>query len=148
MDFDEREHSREFSPKVKLIIDELERQNRTALVVALQDASSVEVSGSSLIAIYANDDVFAKRLRNSQTFFREVGEKLFKLPLSVEVKVRASAVTKSPGITPDNPAVKAAPSTRREDLEARALRNPAVRLAKERLRAEIIDVREIGEDPT
>jgi len=148
MDFDEPEPSREFGPKVKLIIDELERQNRTALVVALQDASSVEVSGSSLIATYANDDVFAKRLRNSQTFFREVGEKLFKLPLSVEVKVRASAVTKVLGITPDSPAVTARPSTRREDLEARALRNPAVRLAKERLRAEIIDVREIGEDPT
>src|SRR4030095_14769582 len=71
-----RASSRDFSGQVKPIVDELERQNRTALVVALRDASSIDVSNGSLIATYAQDNVFTKRLKNSQTLFREVGEKV------------------------------------------------------------------------
>ena len=72
------EPSREFNSKVRPIVDELERQNRGLLLVALRNASNVEMSGGNLIVTYPDDNVFAGRVRASQTFFRDVGEKDFK----------------------------------------------------------------------
>ena len=137
-----RASSRDFSSRVKLILDELERQNRTALVVALRDATSVDVSNGSLIATFAQDNVFAKRLRNSQTLFREVGEKVFKQPLNIDIRIKSVAEAKPNEATPAVAPAGAEGKSRRAELEERALKSPTVRLAKEALRAEIIDVRE------
>lgn len=137
-----RASSRDFSSQVKLIVDELERQNRTALIVALRDASSIDVSNGSLIVTYAQDNVFTKRLRNSQTLFREVGEKVFKQPLNIEIRIKPGAESKPHGLVPSEARPGEEARSRRAELEERALKNPTVRLVKEGLRAEIIDVRE------
>lgn len=137
-----RASSRDFSKQVKLVVDELEKQNRTALIVALRDATNVEVSNGSLIATYAQDNVFAKRLKNSQTLFREVGEKVFKQPLNIEIRIKPGVEAKPAGLAPPGAVPGEEGKIRRSELEERALKNPTVRMVQEGLRAEIIDVRE------
>ena len=125
-----------FSPKMQLVIDELARQNRTPLIIALQDAKAVDVEGNRLVVTFEGESAFSSRLRDSQTLFGEIGQKLFSQPLRIEIRAGQTSISAS-----------VPPQSKRDRMRELALQNPAVRLAADKLRAEIIDVREIGNDP-
>jgi DNA polymerase III subunit gamma/tau len=124
-----------FSAKVQMVIDELARQNRTPLIIALHDAKAVDVDGSRLVVMFEGESAFTSRLRDSQTLFGEIGQKLFAQPLRIEVRAGQGSI-----------AAPVPPQSKRDRMRELALQNPAVRLAADKLRAEIIDVRETGND--
>jgi hypothetical protein len=125
-----------FSAKMQLVIDELARQNRTPLIIALHDAKTVDVDGNRLVVTFEGESAFSSRLRDSQTLFGEIGQKLFSQALRIEIRAGQA-----------NIAAAVPPQSKRDRMRELALQNPAVRLAADKLRAEIIDVREIGNDP-
>jgi DNA polymerase-3 subunit gamma/tau len=120
--------------EVEAIRSEIQRLNRGLLLTAFEDAQSLEYSDGKLIATFASDDVFAKRLRESGALFREIGERLFSHPLRVEVRINGQAAQARV-----DEAAQA-----RDWLRERALNNPAVRAVIEKFRGELIDVRELS----
>jgi len=120
--------------EVEAIRAEIQRLNRGLLLTAFEDAQSLTYSDGKLLATFASDDVFAKRLRESSALFREIGERLFGQPLRVEVRLSGQA---------ESPRVDEAAQAR-ERLRERALNNPKVRAVIEKFRGELVDVRELS----
>lgn len=121
-------HGRE----VEAILAELDRLNRGLLVTALEAAQQISCVDGLLTVTFAGDHAFAHRLRDSQSFFRQLGERLFGAPLRVEVRLgggaAASAEAQAPKVDP---------------LRERALANPAVRRFIEKFRGDVIEVEEL-----
>ena len=84
---------------------------------------------------FGKDDAIAKRVRDSGTLFRTIGEKLFGQPIRVEIVISGQAVEK----TVDEAGLK------RQELKERAMQNPAVRRVMEEFRGEVVWVRESSE---
>jgi len=118
--------------EVEAIRAEVQKLNRGLLLTALEDAQSLAYGNGKLTATFASDDAFARRLRDSKPIFREIGERLFGHPISVEVTISGQVVA------PVDEAAQA-----RERLRERALSNPAVRAVIEKFKCELIDVREL-----
>jgi DNA polymerase-3 subunit gamma/tau len=119
--------------EVEAIRAELQKLNRGLLLTALEDAQSLAYEDGTLIATFASEDVFARRVRDSSTIFRKIGEQILGRPLRIEVRLGGQALP---------PADEAAPQ--RDALRARALANPAVRAVLEKFRGELIEVREVA----
>jgi hypothetical protein len=120
---------------VEAIRAEVQKLNRGLLLTAFEDAQSLEYADGTLIATFASDDVFAKRLRESGALFRDLGERLLGQPLRIEVRIKASGAA---------PARMDAAAQAREQLRERALNNPAVRAVIEKFHGELLDVRELS----
>lgn len=120
--------------EIKAIRAELERLNRGLLLTALEDAQSLEFADGKLIATFAREDVFAKRVRASGTIFREIGERLFGTPIRVVVNI---------GQQPEVARLDET-SSPRDQLRERALNNPAVRAIMEKFRAKLVNVQELS----
>jgi DNA polymerase-3 subunit gamma/tau len=118
--------------EVPTIRAEIEKLNRGLLLAALEDAQSVAYEDGKLIVSFAKEDAFARRLRESGAFFRELGQRLFGHPIRVEVSISGQEVARV-----DEAEIE------RQRLRERALNNPAVRLVLEKFRGEIISVREV-----
>jgi DNA polymerase-3 subunit gamma/tau len=110
---------------------ELEKRRKPLIVMALEEAR-VEYNNGKLIATFANENTFSKRLKESSDLFREIGEQLLGQPLRVEVRLNGEAV-----VTPVQEAQQA-----REKLLESVKSNPAVKLLLETFRGEIVDVQE------
>lgn len=121
--------------EVEAIRAEIQRLNRNVLLTAFEDAQSMAYSSGQLIATFASDDIFAKRLRESGALFREIGERLFGQALRIEVRIN--------GQSSESPRVEEAAQAR-ERLRERALNNPAVHAVIEKFRGELIEVRELS----
>jgi hypothetical protein len=76
----------EHGEEVKAIRAELVRLRKNLLVAALEDAR-VEYRNGNLIAVFASENAFARRLRESRSLIQEIGQRLFGHPISLEVKV-------------------------------------------------------------
>lgn len=119
--------------EVESILRELKRINRGLILTAIEEAG-LEYRNGTLIATFASDDVFAKRVRESSTLFQSLGETLFGRPLRIEVRISGERVS------PSNEKENA-----RDQLHERAMQFPAVRQFIEMTRGEIVHVREVRE---
>jgi hypothetical protein len=115
--------------EVEAILAELNRLNRTLLVMAFEDAQ-VSYAAGKLSFVFASEDVICKKVRESAAVFRELGEKLFGQPLNLEVRV-SGEVTQ---------VVDEAAQARAQQL-AQANQNPAVQLLLDKFKGEIMSVR-------
>ena len=120
------------APEVESICAELDKLNRGLLLTALEEAQSIEYADGRLSVTFGSEGVFAARVRDSQSFFRELGQRLFNQPMRIEVRLNEQAVG----------AVDQAKQTE-ELLRERALKNPTVRMFLEKFSGEIVDVSEL-----
>jgi DNA polymerase III subunit gamma/tau len=117
--------------EVDAILQELQRINRGLLLTALEDAAKLEYQDGILITTFGKEDLLARRVRDSNTLFREIGERLFGKPMRVEVKISGQLEDRV-----DEAELK------RRQLQERATQNPAARLILDQTRGEIIWVKE------
>jgi hypothetical protein len=117
--------------EVEAIFNELQRRNRPLVLAALEDASQIEYRNGELIATFIGESILMRRISDSATLFREIGEKLFGHPIRIQVKTSGQAANQ----------IDEAESNRRQ-LHERAMKNPAARLLIEQTRGEIIWVKE------
>jgi DNA polymerase-3 subunit gamma/tau len=124
--------------EIEAIIAELQRNNRGLILTALESAE-LEYQPGLLIATFATDDIFAKRVRESSALFQSLGETLFGQPLRVEIRLGGEVRTAA------NQANRAEEQRERErqQLHERAMQIPAVREFLEQTRGEIVWVREL-----
>ena len=117
--------------EVEAILEELQRINRGFILAALEEATQLTFQNGTLIASFARDDTFAKRIRESGTLFRTIGETLMGHPIRIEVRIQSAGPSAtSPG------------QTSQEQLTEKAQRIPAVRQFLEEMRGEIVWVKE------
>lgn len=121
--------------EVEAIRAEIQRLNRNVLLTAFEEAQSMAYNNGQLIATFASDDIFAKRLRESGALFRDIGERLFGQALRIEVRINGQSSESPRG----DEAAQA-----RQRLRERALNNPAVSAVIEKFRGELIEVRELS----
>lgn len=124
--------------EVEAVLKEVQKLNRPLILMALEDAQSRSYQNGVLTVTFAKDDAVAKRLRDSGTLFRTVGEKLFGQAIRVEVQINGEAANNAQPVI-DQTAVK------RQELKEAAMQNPAVRRVMEEFRGEIVWVKEAGE---
>ncbi len=129
----EPERTSSVSPgnEITAILNELQRLNRPLVHTALEDAQ-IEYRNGVLIATFTRENVLMRRLADSATLFREIGEKLFGQPIRIEVRTSGQA---------EEQIIDEAEMKRRQ-LQERALKNPAARLLIEQTRGEIVWVKE------
>ncbi|HWQ33034.1 MAG TPA: DNA polymerase III subunit gamma/tau [Blastocatellia bacterium] len=117
--------------EAQAVCAELERLNRHALVTALEDAQSINYDEGRLIVTMPQEDILARRLRDSSAIFSEIGQRLFGQPMRIEVLISGQSSARI------DEAAEAKARLREE-----ALKIPAVRLLVEKFRGEVTDVRE------
>lgn len=115
--------------EVETILAELNRLNRTLLVMAFEDAQ-VSYAPGKLTFVFASEDVICKKVRESAAIFRELGEKLFGQALNLDVRISGEMTQ----------VVDEAAQSRAQQL-ADANQNPAVRLLLDKFKGEILSVR-------
>lgn len=120
--------------EVDAILKEIQKLNRPLVHMALEDARELSYRDGKLIVSFETDGVLAKRVRDSGTLFRTVGEKLFGKAIQVEVTNSEKAEKAAPVV--DQKEVK------RQELKDLAMQNPAVRRVMEEFRGEILWVKE------
>lgn len=123
--------------EVETILKEIQKLNRPLVLMALEDAQSRSYQNGVLTVTFGKDDAVAKRLRDSGTLFRTVGEKLFGQAIRVEVQIDGESSPPQQAV--DQTAVK------RQELKEAAMQNPAVRRVMEEFRGEIVWVKEAVE---
>ncbi len=122
--------------QVEAILKEVQKMNRGLVLTALEDAQALEFHDGTLTATFSNDDMFAKRLRDSGQLFRDIGERIFGRPVKIEVKITGQAEERL-----DEAELK------RRQLRERAMQSSAVRLIIEKTKAEILGVKEKENPP-
>ncbi len=119
--------------EVEAVLKEIQKLNRQSVLVALEEASGLSYQNGILTATFGSEGIFPKRVRDSATLFRTVGEKLFGHAIRVEVKISGGQATEKPANEIE---------IKRQQLKDAALQNPAVLLVKEVFHGEIVSVRE------
>ena len=122
--------------EVEAILKEVQKLNRQSVLVALEEASGLRYQSGTLTATFGSEGVFPKRVRDSATLFRTMGEKLFGQAIRVEVKISSGPATEKPV---DEVEIE------RQRLREAAMQEPGVVLLKETFRAEIVSVKEANE---
>lgn len=117
--------------EVEAILNEIQKMNRGLVLTALEDAQALEFREGTLAVMFGNDDLFAKRVRDSGQLFRDIGARLFGQPVNLEVRISGQAEERI-----DEAELK------RRSLRERAMQNPAVRLIMEKTRAELLWAKE------
>ena len=117
--------------EIEAILNELQRLKRGLVAMAIEDAQARTFHDDQLIVTFGGDDVFAKRLRESATLFREIGERLFGRPIRLAVKISGEVEEQV-----DEGELK------QRQLRERAMQNPAVRIILEKTRGDLLWVRE------
>ncbi len=117
--------------EVEAILKEVRKMNRGLVLTALEDAQGLEFRDGALTVTFGNDDVFARRVRDSGQLFRDIGQRLFGRPVDLAVKISGQVEERI-----DEAELK------RRGLRERAMQNPAVRLIMEKTRAELLSVKE------
>jgi DNA polymerase III subunit gamma/tau len=122
--------------EVAAIRAELEQRRKNLLLAALEDAQ-VSYASLTLTARFPGENAFARRLRESADLFREIGLKLFGEPLKVRVEVNGAGAA----LQVDEGKLA------RERFFTQAMQNPAVKALVETFRGEVIEVRDLAEQP-
>jgi len=117
--------------EVEAILTELQKRNRGLVLTALEDAQKLEFRDNTLHATYGAEDMFVRRIRESGTLFRELGESLLGRPIQIEVTISGQVEHRV-----DEAVAK------RQQLIDRAGSNPAVKLILEQTRGDIVSVKE------
>ena len=117
--------------EVEAILKEVQKMNRGLVSAALDDAQTLEFSDGALTITFGNDDVFAKRVRESGQLFRDIGARILGRPINLVVKISGQVEERV-----DEAELK------RRGLRERAMQNPAVRLITEKTRAELLWVKQ------
>ena len=117
--------------EVAAILEELQRINRGFILAALEEATQLTFQNGTLVAAFPRDDTFAKRIRESGTLFRTIGETLLGQPIRIEVRIQSAG---SPASSPE--------PTSQQQLTEKAQRIPAVRQFLDEMRGEIVWVKE------
>jgi DNA polymerase-3 subunit gamma/tau len=117
--------------EVQAILEELQRINRGFILAALEEAKQLTLADGTLIATFLREDTFAKRIRESGTLFRTIGETLFGRPLRIEVRIETTSQAQDPSSTPPP-----------DQLAEQARQIPAVRQFLDQMRGEIVWVKE------
>jgi len=117
--------------EVEAILNEIQKMNRRLIHTALEDAQGLEFRDGTLAVTFGNNDVFAKRVRDSGQLFRDIGARLFGKPVNLEVRISGQAEKRV-----DEDELK------RRSLSERVMQNSAVRLIMEKTRAELLWVKE------
>ncbi|HYE71748.1 MAG TPA: hypothetical protein VEF04_00395, partial [Blastocatellia bacterium] len=120
--------------EIPAIRAELEQRRKNLLEAALDEAT-VSFSNGTLTAIFASDNAFARRLRESTEIFKEIGQKLFGEPIKIRVEINGAAA----------PSQIDEAKLARERLHAQAMQNPTVKSIIEIFRGEIIEVKELAQ---
>ncbi len=110
---------------------ELEKRRRPLVVMALEEAQS-SYSNGQLTVVFASDDTFAKRLRESIPLLREIGEQLLGQVIKIEVKISGEEI-----FSPKQEAQQV-----KDTLLESVKNNPAIKNLLETFRGEIIEVKE------
>ncbi len=116
--------------EVEAILKELQKMNRGLVQAALEDAQGREFQDGALTVTFGNDDVFAKRVRDSGQLFRDIGQRLFGRPIDLVVKISGQVEER----------IDEAELKRRGEYEL-ARQNPAVRQIMEMTKAELLSVK-------
>jgi DNA polymerase III subunit gamma/tau len=116
--------------EVEAILKEVQKMNRGLVLTALEDAQGLGFRDGTLTVTFANDDVFAGRVRSSGQLFRDIGQRLFGRPVDLVVNISGQVEQRI-----DEAELK------RRGLRERAMQNPAVRLIMENTRAELLWVK-------
>jgi len=119
--------------EIDAILKEVQKLNRPLVLMALEDAQGKCYQDGVLTVTFGKDDAVAKRLRDSGTLFRTIGEKLFGQSLRVEVQISGAVEVEK---VIDQTALK------RQELKEVAMQNSAVRRVLEEFRGEIVWVKE------
>jgi DNA polymerase-3 subunit gamma/tau len=117
--------------EIEAILKEVQKMNRGLVLTALEDAQGLEFRDGALTVTFGNDDVFARRVRDSGQLFRDIGQRLFGRPVDLAVKISGQVEERI-----DEAELK------RRGLRERAMQNPAVRLIMEKTRAELLSVKD------
>jgi len=117
--------------EVEAILKEVQKMNRGLVLAALEDAQGLEFRDGALTVTFGNDDVFAKRVRDSGQLFRDIGARILGRPINLAVKISGQVEERI-----DEAELK------RRGLRERATQNPAVRLIMEKTKAELLWVKE------
>ncbi len=121
--------------EVEAIVREVQKLKRSLIETALEDAQTRAYHDGIFTVTFGKENTFSKRVRDSGTLFRTIGEELFGQPIRVEVVISGQGAEK----VVDEAAV------RRQELKERAMQNPAVSRILEEFRGEIVWVKEAGE---
>ncbi|HEX5084975.1 MAG TPA: DNA polymerase III subunit gamma/tau [Blastocatellia bacterium] len=116
--------------EVEAILKELQKMNKPLVLHTLDDAQGMEFRDGALTVTLGNDDIFAKRLRESGQIFRDIGARILGRPINLVVKISGHVEER----------IDEAELKRRSERE-RAMQNPAVRLIIEKTRAEMLSVK-------
>lgn len=122
--------------EVESILKEIQKLNRPLVLIALEDAQSMNYQNGILTVTFGSEGSSPKRVRDSATLFRTVGEKVFGQAIRVEVQITGGNTVEKPV---DQTEIK------RQQLKEAAMQNPAVRRVLEEFRGEVVWVKEAGE---
>ncbi|MDQ3010598.1 MAG: DNA polymerase III subunit gamma/tau, partial [Acidobacteriota bacterium] len=78
--------------EVEAIVHEVQKLNRPLVQMALEDAQNIVYRDGVFTVTFGKDDAISKRVRDSGTLFRTIGEKLFGQPIRVEVVISGQGV--------------------------------------------------------
>jgi DNA polymerase III gamma/tau subunit len=117
--------------EIEAILKEVQKMKLGLVLTSLEDAQSLEFRDGVLTATFGNDDMFAKRVRDSSQLFRDIGARILGQPINLVVKIS--------GLVEER--IDEAELKRRGERE-RAMQNPAVRLIMEKTRAELLWVKQ------
>ncbi len=120
--------------EVEAILREVQKLNRPLVHMALEDSQSMSYQNGTLTVTFSGEGVLPKRVRDSGTLFRTVGEKLFGQAIRVNVQIGESTVAVAKPVDQTE--------TKRQELKEAAMQNPAVRRVMEEFRGEIVWVKE------
>jgi len=123
--------------EVDTIMREIQKLNRPLIQMAIEDSQNVSYQNGILTIVFGSEGVLSKRVRDSGSLFRTIGEKLFGQAIRIEVQISGKAEQAAPAV--DEELLK------RRELKERALQNPAVKRVMEEFRGEIVWVKETGE---
>ena len=113
------------------IMKELHRLNRGLVLTSIDDAQQVEFRDNTLIVTFAAENLFAKRVRDSGTLFKDIGQRLLNVPVRIDVRISGQIEERI-----DEADVKL------RQMNEQALQSQAVRLILEQTRGEILSVKE------
>jgi DNA polymerase III subunit gamma/tau len=117
--------------EIEAILKEVQKMKLGLVLTSLEDAQSLEFRDGVLTATFGNDDMFAKRVRDSGQLFRDIGARILGRPINLVVKVSGLVEERIDEV-----------ELKRRGERERAMQNPAVRLVMEKTRAELLWVKQ------
>lgn len=123
--------------EIEAILKEVQKLNRPLVLMALEDSQNKSYQNGVMTVTFGKDDAVAKRLRDSGTLFRTIGEKLFGQPLRIDVQIAGNSEIQEKVVDQT--------LTKRQELKEAAMQNSAVRRVVEEFRGEIVWVKESNE---